>query len=120
LTELFGLADVVFVGGSLVPTGGHNVLEPAFWGKPIVFGPHMSNFRDVAGLLLGAGAAIQVADATELGQELVRLLGNPEEARRMGETAKKVVEQQTGATLRTLNHVEELLGEPPVVAAPVR
>jgi 3-deoxy-D-manno-octulosonic-acid transferase len=120
LPELFGLADVVFVGGSLVPTGGHNVLEPACWGKPIVFGPHMSNFRDVACLLLGAGAAIQVADTTELSQELARLLGNPEDARRMGETAKRVVEQQTGATLRTLNHVEELLGEPPVAAAPVR
>jgi len=112
LAEVFGLADVVFVGGSLVPTGGHNVLEPAFWGKPIAFGPYMNNFRDVAGLFLGAAAAIQVADARELGRESVRLLDNPEDARRMGETAKRVVAEQAGATLRVLRQLEEWLGAP--------
>ncbi|MCL5005376.1 MAG: 3-deoxy-D-manno-octulosonic acid transferase [Acidobacteria bacterium] len=119
LAEMFGLADIVFVGGSLVPTGGHNVLEPAFWGKPIAFGPHMSNFRDVASLFLGAGAAVQVADATELGQELLHLLDNPEEARRMGEMAKRVVAEQAGATLRVLNQMEEWLGAPSTAATPV-
>jgi 3-deoxy-D-manno-octulosonic-acid transferase len=117
LAEIFGLAGIVFVGGSLVPTGGHNVLEPAFWGKPIAFGPHMNNFRDVAALFLSAGAAIQVADAGELGRTLLRLLDNPEDARRMGEMARRVVEEQTGATLRVLGHLEAWLGAPS--AAPV-
>jgi 3-deoxy-D-manno-octulosonic-acid transferase len=119
LAELFGLADVVFMGGSLVPTGGHNVLEPAFWGKTIVFGPHMSNFRDVASLFLGAGAAIQVANATELGKESLRLLDNPDDARRMGEMAKRVVNEQAGATLRVLHQLEEWLGAPSAATTPV-
>ena len=119
LAEIFGLADIVFVGGSLVPTGGHNVLEPAFWGKPIAFGPHMNNFRDVAGLFLAAGAAIQVGDAAELGRELLFLLDNPADGRRMGERARKVVEEQSGATLRVLSHLEEWLGAPSSSATPV-
>ncbi len=119
LAELFGLADVVFVGGSLVPTGGHNLLEPALWRKPIVFGPSMANFRDVAALFLDADAAIQVVDAAELGQQALRLFDNPEKVRTLGENAKQVVEAQAGATLRVLNQVEEWLGAPSAAATPV-
>ena len=118
LAEIFGVADVVFVGGSLVPTGGHNVVEPAFWGKPIIFGPHMNNFRDVASLFLQAGGALQVADADGLAETALRLLDHPEGARRMGENARGVVNQQAGAALRILNQMEEWLGTPQAAAAP--
>ena len=112
LAEMLGLADVVFVGGSLVPTGGHNLLEPAFWGKPMVFGPSMTNFRDMAALFSGARAGVQVADAGELGRELLRLLDHPDQARALGARARRVVEEQGGATRRVLELLEEWLGAP--------
>jgi 3-deoxy-D-manno-octulosonic-acid transferase len=120
LAETFGLADVVFVGGSLVPTGGHNVVEPAFWAKPIIFGPHMSNFRDVASLFLQAGGAVQVADADGLADAALRLLDHPAAGQTMGEKAKGVVNQQAGAALRILNQMEEWLGTPQATVAPAR
>jgi len=118
LAEIFGLADIVFVGGSLVPTGGHNVVEPAFWAKPIIFGPHMSNFRDVASLFLKAGAAIQVKDAQGLAEEALRLIAHPAEARLMGERARNVVDTQAGATQKTLKLMEEWLGAPQAAISP--
>ncbi len=78
LAGLYGLADVVFVGGSLVPTGGHNMLEPAQRRKPVLFGPHTSNFRESAELLRSAGAAVVVHDAIELAGEVERLLKDPD------------------------------------------
>ena len=119
LAEMVGVADVVFVGGSLVPTGGHNVVEPAFWGKPILFGPHMNNFRDVASLFLKANAAIQVADAGGLADAILRLVDHPDDARRMGERAREVVSQQAGAATRILNQMEEWLGTPQRTVAPL-
>ncbi len=119
LAEMVGVADVVFVGGSLVPTGGHNVVEPAFWGKPILFGPHMNNFRDVASLFLAAGGALQVADAGGLADAVLRLLDHPADARRMGERAKGVIQQQSGAATRILNQMEEWLGTPQTTVAPL-
>jgi 3-deoxy-D-manno-octulosonic-acid transferase len=118
LAEIVGVADVVFVGGSLVPTGGHNMVEPAFWGKPILFGPHMNNFRDVASLILGAGGAVQVAGAGGLADEILRLLDHPAEARRMGERAREVVSQQSGAATRILEQMEEWLCTPQTTVAP--
>ena len=117
LAGVFALADVVFVGGSLVPFGGHNVLEPAFWGKPAVFGPHMNNFRDVAKLFLESHAAIEVHNAHELAQSMLRLLGDPGQAREMGQKAKQLVEEQSGATLRVLDQVDDWLAAPPVAAS---
>jgi 3-deoxy-D-manno-octulosonic-acid transferase len=119
LAEIVGVADVVFVGGSLVPTGGHNVVEPAFWGKPILFGPHMYNFRDVASLFLRAGGAVQVADADGLADAVLRLLDHPVEARQLGERAKELVTQQAGAATRILNQMEEWLGAPQTTVAPL-
>ncbi len=119
LAEMVGVADVVFVGGSLVPTGGHNVVEPAFWGKPILFGPHMNNFRDVASLFLAAGGAVQVADAGGLADAVLRLLDYPDDARRMGEKAKGVIHQQSGAATRILDQMEEWLGTPQTTVAPL-
>ena len=119
LAEVVGVADVVFVGGSLVPTGGHNVVEPAFWGKPILFGPYMHNFRDVAGLFLSAGGAVQVPDANGLADAVLRLLSHTADARQMGERAKSVVSQQAGAAMRILTKMEEWLGAPQTTVAPV-
>ncbi len=118
LAEMVGIAGVVFVGGSLVPTGGHNVVEPAFWGKPILFGPHMNNFRDVAGLFLKADAAVQVADAGGLADAILRLLDHPEDARRLGERAREVVSRQSGAATRIMEQMEEWLGTPQTTVAP--
>jgi 3-deoxy-D-manno-octulosonic-acid transferase len=117
LAGIFELADAVFMGGSLVPTGGHNVLEPAYWAKPILFGPHMHNFRDIAQLLLDQHAAIQVKDAASLTTELAALFSNPERRNQLGESARKVLDDQRGATGRVLEIVEQWLG-PPIAEAP--
>lgn len=117
LGQIYGLADVVFVGGSLVPTGGHNLVEPACWGKPITFGPHMDNFRDVAGLFLAAGGALQVANAGELAEAALHFLDQPADAHLMGQRAKAVVNEQAGAASRILNEMEEWLGPPQATAA---
>jgi 3-deoxy-D-manno-octulosonic-acid transferase len=119
LAEIVGVADVVFVGGSLVPTGGHNVVEPAFWGKPILFGPHMYNFRDVASLFLRAGGAVQVDAAGGLADAVLRLLDRPADARQLGERARWVVTQQAGAATRILYQMEEWLGTPQPTVAPL-
>jgi 3-deoxy-D-manno-octulosonic-acid transferase len=111
LAGIFGIANVVFVGGSLVPTGGHNLLEPAFWSKPIVFGPHMENFRDVAELFLQADAAMQIPAPGELARSVIELIENPERARQLGEAARRVIDQESGATARVLDHLKEWLGD---------
>ncbi len=109
LAGLFEIADAVFMGGSLVPTGGHNVLEPAYWSKPILFGPHMHNFRDIAQLFLEAGAAIQVRDAADLADAVLRLWKDDAAARQLGERARQVLDRESGATRRTLEQVREVL-----------
>ena len=80
LAQVYQAATVVFVGGSLVPIGGHNILEPAVYGKPIVFGPHMQNFAEIADAFLSGRAAIQVTSGRELEDTLIRLLSDPERA----------------------------------------
>jgi 3-deoxy-D-manno-octulosonic-acid transferase len=110
LAGILELADVVFIGGSLVPTGGHNILEAAYWAKPVIFGPHMENFQDIARLFLEANACIQVRDPKELAESLLRLLGDRGAGQRFGERAKQVLEKHTGATARVLEQVERLLG----------
>jgi 3-deoxy-D-manno-octulosonic-acid transferase len=102
LAGIFELADVVFVGGSLVATGGHNLLEPAFLSKPILFGPHMENFRDIAALFLDEKAAVQVQNAPELARETLRLLDDSSERHRLGQAGKSVLERESGATERIL------------------
>ena len=102
LADLYGLADVVFVGGSLVATGGHNMLEPALRRRPVLFGPHTSNFRDSADLLCRAGAAIVVKDALDLAREAERLLDDPELRRTMGEAGFSAVATRQGALPATL------------------
>lgn len=111
LAGIFELATVVFVGGSLVPSGGHNLLEPAWWGKPILFGPHMDNFRDAARLFIDAGAAVEVRDARQLEAEILALFSDDKRRSRMGEAARRVVEQERGATERTLAQLAALIDE---------
>jgi 3-deoxy-D-manno-octulosonic-acid transferase len=106
LAAVFQYATAVFVGGSLVRTGGHNVLEPARQGKPIVFGPHMENFRDIARLFLQAKAAIQLQSPHELVPAISNVLGNPAYAAGLGRNALAVVQQNTGATERVLQVLE--------------
>ncbi|HXJ79331.1 MAG TPA: 3-deoxy-D-manno-octulosonic acid transferase [Candidatus Methylomirabilis sp.] len=102
LADLYGFADVVFIGGSLVPAGGHNMLEPAMRRKPVLFGPHTSNFRETADLLCAAGAAIVVKDALDLAREAERLLEDPELRRTMGEAGWSAVATRQGALSATL------------------
>ena len=109
LAGIFELADVVFMGGSLVPAGGHNLLEPAFWSKPILFGPHMENFRDIAALFLGADAAIGVRDSADLARAAEELFQDADRRLRLGQGAKRVLEKESGATRRVLEHLDECL-----------
>ena len=105
LAALYALAEIVFVGGSLVPIGGHNVLEPAMRGKPVLVGPHMSNFREGAELLQRSGGGLVVKDAPELERELARLLEDRDLARRMGEAAREAFAGRQGAVSATLDLV---------------
>ena len=109
LAQLYQIATVVFVGGSLVPAGGHNILEPALYGKPILFGPHMENFTEIAETFLAHGAAIQVGSGRELEEQVVALLGDPVGRARLGAAARAVIDANRGARDRTLKVIAELL-----------
>ena len=109
LDRLFPIASAVFVGGSLVPAGGHNVLEPAAAGRAIVVGPHMENFADVARQLLAADGLLQARDETELTRMLADLVGDGARRDALGAAARQVVEANRGATGRTLAAAAELL-----------
>jgi 3-deoxy-D-manno-octulosonic-acid transferase len=100
LASLYRLADGAFVGGSLVPSGGHNILEPAAFGKIPVFGPSMENFAEIASRFLAAGAAVQVESPEDAGVAWIEFLGDPAKAKKMGETARRLVEDSRGATDR--------------------
>lgn len=118
LAALYALAEVVFVGGSLVPVGGHNVLEPAMRGKPVLVGPHMSNFREGAELLQRSGGGLVVKDGPELARELTRLLEDRDLARRMGEAARHSFAGRQGAVSATLDLVGRHLWPPAQGVAP--
>lgn len=112
LANLFQVATVVFVGGSLVDQGGHNILEPAVHGKPIVFGPHMENFAEIAEEFLRNQAAVQVHSPTDLAAVVVRLVGDPVERARLGAAARALVEANRGAKPRTLEAIAQILPPP--------
>ena len=109
LMLFYGACDVAFVGGSLVPTGGHNLLEASALGKPVVFGPHMFNFTEIAQLTLERDAGRQVQDGAQLLQALVDYLGNPERRDRAGEAGRKLVEENRGALERTMRLLDPVL-----------
>jgi 3-deoxy-D-manno-octulosonic-acid transferase len=108
LLMLYGVADVAFVGGSLVPTGGHNPLEPAAHGVPVVTGPEVFNFKEVFGALSGAGGVCQVEDADELGQIILRLLSAVEERKALAGAALQVLGSNRGAVARVLEWAEDM------------
>jgi 3-deoxy-D-manno-octulosonic-acid transferase len=109
LASLYRLADVVFVGGSLVPSGGHNILEPAACSKVPVHGPFMENFSEIAAKFLDADAAVQVNTPEGLGAAWIDLLKDDMRAMRMGAAARDLVDQNRGATVRVLARIEQIL-----------
>jgi 3-deoxy-D-manno-octulosonic-acid transferase len=109
LAALYGLADAVFVGGSLVPAGGHNILEPAWFGKPPIFGPSMENFREMAAEFVSAGAGVRVRGNQELSRAWVKLLEDSPYREKMGAAARALVERNQGATDRTLERLAQVL-----------
>ena len=113
LGRLYGLAAVAFVGGSFVPVGGHNLLEPARFGLPVLFGPHMHNFAAMSASLLEAGGGEQVEDALALERAMDRLLGYPGEADHMGRCAQDFVQANSGALNRVLQGIGELVHHAP-------
>jgi 3-deoxy-D-manno-octulosonic-acid transferase len=110
LASLYRVADGVFVGGSLVPSGGHNILEPAAFAKIAVFGPSMENFAEIASRFVAAGAAVQVESPEDAGVAWIELLRNPERRSQMGENARRLVEASRGATGRALAEIGKYLG----------
>jgi 3-deoxy-D-manno-octulosonic-acid transferase len=109
LLPFLATADVAFVAGSLAPIGGHNVLEPAALGVPVLVGPHTFNFAEVTDLLLERGAAVRVGDSDSIAAVLQRLLSMPELRRTMGEAAERTVVAARGAVQRTMRHIETVL-----------
>jgi 3-deoxy-D-manno-octulosonic-acid transferase len=113
LAAVYGLATVAFVGGSLVPRGGHNILEPAQFGVATMVGPHTENFRDIIQIFQRAGA-VRVVDAENFSAEVAHLLEDPSSRKQLGARAAEVFRSQAGATERTLAQLAALL--PPEVA----
>jgi 3-deoxy-D-manno-octulosonic-acid transferase len=111
LMAFYSMADLVFVGGSLIDIGGHNVLEPAAVGKPVVFGPYTQNFRDAVNQLLGKQAAIQVPDTASLYRVFDELLKQPDRSAAMGIKAREVMTENTGAVDRSVKRILSVLPE---------
>ena len=109
LAALYRLADLVFVGGSLVSSGGHNILEAAAFGKVSVYGPSMENFREMAAKFQEANAAVQVKSGEELGEAWLAMLRDPKRAQQMGASARELVDRNRGATERVLGHIGRVL-----------
>lgn len=107
LGRVYGVGSIVFVGGSMVPVGGHNLLEPARFGLPTLFGPHMHNFAAMSQMLLEAEGGRRVENRQDLERAVSDLLARPEEARRMGERALGFVRMNQGALDRVLTEIEE-------------
>jgi 3-deoxy-D-manno-octulosonic-acid transferase len=118
LAQLYQVATAVFVGGSLVDQGGHNILEPAVFGKAIVFGPYMQNFAEIARAFVENDAAIQIRSGRELEQALLGLLTDPVRRARLGAAARALVEANRGARGKTMTAIAKLL--PPQDAGNVR
>ncbi|HTR27035.1 MAG TPA: 3-deoxy-D-manno-octulosonic acid transferase [Terriglobales bacterium] len=110
LAALYSLATVAFVGGSLVPRGGHNILEPAMFGVPVVTGNHYENFRDIVDFFLSRNA-VRVVGMAELALVFMELIDNADERMKLGRNALAALESQRGATARTISALKELMGK---------
>jgi 3-deoxy-D-manno-octulosonic-acid transferase len=109
LASLYGVADHAFIGGSLVTSGGHNILEPAAFGKVPVFGLSMENFSEMAARFIAADAAIQSPSPEDVGVAWIELQRDPQRMKRMGEAAQRLVEQSRGATDRAVDEIKTVL-----------
>lgn len=112
LATVYQVGQVVFVGGSLVPTGGHNILEPAIYGRPIVFGPHMQNFAEIAAAFVANDAGVQVTSEAAFEDAVLALMTDPVRRARLGAAARALVEANRGAKVRTLDALDALLPPP--------
>ncbi len=112
LMLFFAASDIAFVGGSLVATGGHNLLEPASLGLPILTGPHMFNFTDIHQLLLQAEASTEVEGSRHLAEALLRLFGDKGLCQSMGENGRQLVVQNRGALERVMVLIDGMMGRP--------
>jgi len=111
LQSVYGIADVVFCGGSLVPTGGQNVLEAAVWGKPVLYGPSMEDFLDAKEILDQTGGGVQVKDIDELAGKALDLLKHPDQARVMGCLASQALALNRGAARGHADVIRNLLSK---------
>ena len=109
LAAIYSLADAAFVGGSLVSSGGHNILEPAWFGKPPVFGRSMENFSEMAEQFLAANAGVQVSNGPQLGKVWVQLIENDMLRERMGQSARELSSRNAGATAHTMAQIRKIL-----------
>ena len=113
LVSFYKLCSVAFVGGSLVPVGGHNILEPIMFGKPLLFGPHMHHFPELAALLSNADGARQVSNEADVYEQAAHLLANPSEGAAMGRRARRALDSNSGALQRTCEALASVLGSGP-------
>jgi 3-deoxy-D-manno-octulosonic-acid transferase len=109
LARVYAVGDINFVGGSWAPVGGHNVLEPASFGKPVFFGPHMHNFQEISRILKDSGAGVEVRDGAHLAEEGTRLLNDPARMRALGNIARDVLMRNRGALMKNVELIERYL-----------
>ncbi len=111
LMPFFAGSQIAFIGGSLVPIGGHNVLEPAALSIPVLVGPHTFNFEEITRVLIDHGGAERVAGSQQLGSDVLALLGDPDKRQRMGLAAQQVFDRERGAVARIMLLIDGLLQE---------
>jgi 3-deoxy-D-manno-octulosonic-acid transferase len=111
LGKIYSLGDIIYVGGSLVPRGGHNILEPAAHGKPILVGPHMFNFKDSYALFSGRGALATVYDSAELAAKILDILSNKELRTSMSKNTLAIIEENRGAAVKSIAHLQQVMGK---------
>ncbi len=111
LIKIYSFGRIIFVGGSLVPSGGHNIIEPALYGKPILFGNHMENFREIADTFIEHGAGFMVHNGAELTRMMFFLLQNREAYDAAGAQARRIVEENSGALNATISEITRILSE---------
>lgn len=109
LSALYSIATVVFVGGSLVPVGGHNILEPALYKKPILFGPYMHNFKEIAEGFKNKKAAIEITNSDEMAKEIINILNNPDIGKKLGEKGFSVIIENKGALEKSVRLIGRFL-----------
>lgn len=109
LSRVFSRTSVAFIGGSLVPRGGHNIMEPAYWSKPVIFGPHMENFP-IAGEFLIKSAAIEVRDPKDMAETVIALLRDNNKSAEMGRNARAIVDKNTGAVKKAIELIRGYIG----------